>query len=353
VSAIAKPSLRHPALRPDWIDRPHEIQSLGDLPLESGAAIRDAHLCYVTHGTLNAARDNAILVLSAIGATHHRLDFLIGPGRALDPQRHCIVCVDALGNGLSISPSNSRAQPGMGFPRFSIRDMVASQARLIDALGIARLAAVCGASMGGMQALQWGASDPTRVGKLIAMTPMTRTSSWSRAIAELSRQALMLDPAWTGERFAGTPTRGYALWAGLMRVLASRTPDALARSLPDPAGTTAYLAELGEDAAINGPDPIDWIYQTWAYDGHDVGQTPGCGGSIEAALGRAVMPALVLAPPVDLYNPPDEARRAAALLPRGTFVEIPSVEGHQAASAVDARDAALLNRTIGRFLVEV
>ena len=324
------PALRHPPLRPDWIDRQHQILPLGDFGLESGAVITEAHLCYVTHGALNPARDNAILVLSAIGATHHRLDFLIGPGRALDPARYFIVCVDALGNGLSSSPSNARTQPGAKFPRFTIRDMVNSQARLLDALGIGRLAAVCGASMGGMQALQWAVSHPERVAKLVAMTPMAKTSTWSRAINELSRQAL-----------AG-PKPNQALWAGIMRVLASRTPDALARAMPDPGAVVGYLADLGIDAAANGPDPIDWAYQTYAYDSHDVGLT----------LDRAIMPALVLAPALDLYNPAAEARRVAAWLPHGIFVEIPSVEGHQAASATDPADAAFLNRAIAMFLAE-
>ncbi len=331
------PSLRHPPLRPDWIDRPHRIHRLGDLPLESGQVIRDAHICYAVHGELNAARDNAVLILTAIGATHHRLDFLIGPGRAFDPATHCIVCVDALGNGLSISPSNSRAQPGSAFPRFAIRDMVASQAGLADALGIAGWAAVCGASMGGMQALQWAASHPERVARLVAMTPMARTAPWSRVLTDLSRRAL------------APPSPDFALWAGIMRIVASRTPAALARTDGD--AVAQAVADLGADSAANGPDALDWEYQTYAYDAHDVGATPGAGGSVASALERAAMPALVLAPALDLFNPAEEARRVAALLRRGRFVEIPSIEGHQAASATDPADAAFLNRTIAEFLV--
>ncbi len=107
------------------------------------------------------ARDNAVLVCAAIGQTHHRLDFLIGPGKALDPERFFIVAIDAIGNGLTSSPSTSTAQPLDRFPRFTIRDMVASQhAVLTQVLGLSGLAAVAGASMGGMQALQWGVSYP-------------------------------------------------------------------------------------------------------------------------------------------------------------------------------------------------
>src|SRR3954447_8407145 len=101
------PRWRHPELQPGWIDRPHQTLALGELVLESGEAIRDFEISYVVHGTRTSADDNVILVLTAIGSTHHRLDFLIGPGRPLDPEHHCIICVDAIGNGLSTSPSNS------------------------------------------------------------------------------------------------------------------------------------------------------------------------------------------------------------------------------------------------------
>ena len=92
--------------------------------LESGEAIRDYRQSYVTHGTLAADGSNAILVCSALTGTHHRLDFLIGPGKALDPARDFIVATDAIGNGLSTSPSNSTRQPRMRFPRFVLRDMI-------------------------------------------------------------------------------------------------------------------------------------------------------------------------------------------------------------------------------------
>lgn len=149
------PILAHPPLQEGWIDRPHESLELGDFALTHGGVIQSFRLSYVTHGELNGTRSNAVLVLCALGSTHHRLDFLIGPGRALDPRHHCVICVDAIGNGLTTSPSNSAAQPGLRFPRFTIADMVESQRQLVqDHLGIERLHAVVGASMGGMQALQ-------------------------------------------------------------------------------------------------------------------------------------------------------------------------------------------------------
>src|SRR6201995_5978587 len=140
---------------------PHQLFAEGDLKLESGEAIRDFSISYVTQGTLNAKKSNAILMVTAISGNHHRIDFMIGPGKALDPAKYFIICTDSIGNGLTTSPSNSKAQPRMQFPKFNIRDMVNSQQRLVtEKFGIKRLVTVIGASMGGMQALQWGVSYP-------------------------------------------------------------------------------------------------------------------------------------------------------------------------------------------------
>src|SRR5215467_12704608 len=151
---------------------PHQLFNEGDLKLESGEVIRDFSISYVTHGTLNAKKSNVILMVTAISGNHHRIDFLIGPGRALDPTQYFIIATDAIGNGLTTSPSNSASQPRMQFPRFTIRDMVESQRRLLESLGIARVVGVIGPSMGGMQVLQWGVSHPDMMDSLIALVPL-------------------------------------------------------------------------------------------------------------------------------------------------------------------------------------
>src|SRR5262245_29693770 len=112
-------------------DPPHQLYQMGDLQLENEKVIKDFAISYVTHGTLNAKRSNAILMVTALSGNHHRLDFLIGPGKALDTTKYFVVATDAIGNGLTTSPSNSTAHPRMKFPRFTIRDMVSSQHRLL------------------------------------------------------------------------------------------------------------------------------------------------------------------------------------------------------------------------------
>lgn len=353
INRIAAPPApwRHPPMQPDWIDAPHHRLPLGDFPLENGGVIQDCHVSYVVHGQLNAERNNAVLALSAIGSTHHRLDFLIGPGRAFNPASLCIICVDALGNGLSSSPSNSLEQAGTAFPRFSIRDMVESQRRLVqDHLGIERLRAIVGASMGGMQTLQWAVSHPQATEAIIAMTPMARTSAWSAAINAAARAALMADPDWT--RPSHTPS-GLPGWIALMQLISGRTPQALEQGFGDVRSVQTWLEERVIWQQAQGQAAIDWIYQSYAYDDHDVGTTPGYQGDTQAALRSIAARTLIAAPPLDLYNPIECARDAADIIPDAEFRQIPSSRGHQAASSALATDARWLNDQILSFLDEV
>ena len=343
--------MRHPPLAPDHVDSPHREAALGDLALESGESILDYRQSYVTHGELDANRANAILVCSAITGTHHRLDFLIGPGKALDPTRWFVVATDAIGNGMSTSPSNSTRQPGMRFPHFTLRDMVHAQHRLLtEHLGLTAIHAVVGASMGGMQALQWGASHPAFMRKLVAMTPMAKTAAWPLMVTRTARACLMADPQWSGEGFAGIPERGWQAYASFMGVMMNRTPEALAAGISRPADADAWQAKAIANQRAAAFDAHDYLYQSWAYDAHDVGTTPGFGGDTLRALASIRAEALLLAPPLDLFNPAGEARAAAAAMPNGRFVEIDSIQGHQAATSLDARDASFLNATIAAFL---
>ena len=338
--------MKHPPLAPDHIDAPHREAALGDLALESGETIHDYRQSFVTHGTLNADRSNAILICAALTATHHRLDFLIGPGKALDPARWFVVATDPIGNGLSTSPSNSARQPGMRFPRFVLRDMVAAQHRLlIGHLGIDHVHAIVGASMGGMQALQWGVSHPAFMDRIVAMTPMARTAPWAVLVTETARACLMADAAWTGDGFVGVPSRGWTAYSGLMNALTMRTPEAV-DGLDDP---HAWFAERDAMQQAVGFDAHDYLYQSRAYEEHDVGTTAGFTSTADA-LKAIVARTLVLAPPIDLFNPASAARAAAEGIADATFVEIPSTQGHLAASSTRAEDAAFLNQAIAAFL---
>jgi homoserine O-acetyltransferase len=336
---------RHPPLAPDHVDAPHRRARLGDLALESGDRILDYEQSYVTHGTLDAQKSNVILVCASLTGTHHRLDFLIGPGKALDPARWFIVATDPIGNGLSTSPSSSRRQPGMAFPRFTLRDMVHAQHRLlVEHLGIVQVRAVMGASMGGMQALQWAVSHPVFMQSAIAMTPMARTVPWASAVVQAARACLMADPAWTGHGFDREPEQGWRAYAGLMLGLVMRTPESVGQA-------RAGFDDMVARQRATRFEAHDYLYQSWAYEAHDVGTTPGFGGTTDA-LASIVARTLILAPPVDLLNPALAAREAAVAIPGARFVEIPSIHGHAAATSHDATDAAFLNRTVAAFFDE-
>ncbi|MBA3478053.1 MAG: alpha/beta fold hydrolase [Lautropia sp.] len=353
-----------------WIDCPHCELMLGDFRLESGETIRDFRLSYVVHGAeaLAAAgalqgAGNVVLALSAVASSHHRLDFLIGTGRAFDPVDTIVVAVDAIGNGLTTSPSNSTLQPGLAFPAFSIRDMVASQLALLDYLGVDRLKAVAGASMGGMQALQWAVSQPARVERVVAMTPMARTTAWAAAINETSRRALLADlralaagaadgadGADGADAADGAVNSAWSAWVPLMQLISGRTPQQVDRQFAGPAEVHEWIRHRTQWWEQQRFAPVDWLYQSQAYDAHDVGTTPGFNGDTERALRSVTLPILVLAPALDLYNPAAAAREAAERMPGARFVEIPSEWGHQSASPADAAAAAFLNWEIGRFL---
>src|SRR6266513_2492302 len=238
---------------------PHQLYQIGDFKLESGEVIKDFAISYVTHGTLNAKKSNAILMVTALTGNHHRLDFLIGPGKALDTTKYFIVATDAIGNGLTTSPSNSKAQPRMQFPKFGMRDMVESQRRLLgEKLGIEHVVAVVGPSMGGMQALQWGVSHPDVMDGLVALVPLARTPAWSVLIVDASRKAIMLDPAWNNGNYTSMPAGGVRLWRDIVGFAAARSPEWYREQFPRPLDVLPWL-KAQEDASLNTFDPNDYI----------------------------------------------------------------------------------------------
>src|SRR6266852_1449256 len=245
-------------------DPPHQSFCMGDLKLEGGGAIKDFCISYVTHGALNANKSNVILMVTAIGGNHHRIDYLIGPGRALDPSRYFIIASDAIGNGLTTSPSNSKTQPKMQFPRFNIRDMVSSQQRLVsEKFGIKKLVTVVGASMGGMQALQWAVSHPEMTDSIVPIIPLGRTPAWTTGVLEMLRQSIMADPRWNGGNYAAgePPEQGMRLWAGWLSGVIVRTPVLQEAAYPNSADAIGYLKGV-EDAGWRRMASVDWIYRS-------------------------------------------------------------------------------------------
>jgi homoserine O-acetyltransferase len=344
---LSLPAAAHTPQQP-----PHQAYSEGDLKLESGEVIKDFSISYVTHGRLNDKKSNAILMVTAISGNHHRLDFLIGPGKALDTDKYFIVCTDAIANGLTTSPSNSKAQPRMQFPKFAIRDMVHSQYRLMkEKLGIDHVVAVVGPSMGGMQVLQWGVSHPDYMDALVAMVPLAKTPAWTVAVLEASRKAIMNDAAWKDGNYEAPPEKGIRLWRDILSLLSARTPDMYSAQFKNGMDVLPWL-ESQETAMIKAFDANDWIYQTWAYERHDVGTTPGFNGDTAKALASIKAKTLILTGTKDLLNPEFEPIEAGKNIAGAKMMTISpgTVTGHAAAGGGIPADVEFLNKETSAFL---
>ncbi len=327
----SSPACRRPA-RMGRTTRRTGSSGIGDLPLESGETIRDFAISYVTHGTLNADKSNAILMATAIGGNHHRIDFLIGPGKALDTDKYFIVATDAIGNGLTTSPSNSVSQHGTAFPHFTIRDMVESQKRLLDRLGITHLVAVAGASMGGMQALQWGVSHPGLMDALVAITPdgahgalvdRRQRGHPQGADARSRLQGRRLRPA---ARAGLAPARRHPAGAGHPHAggAARASPRSRSTSCPGCARRRRRCSRPASTPMTGSPRPGPTTATTSA-------RPPDSAAIIRKALAAIKARTLIITGGnLDLYNPVEEAREAGAFIPQASVIAVPSVQGHTA-----------------------
>jgi homoserine O-acetyltransferase/O-succinyltransferase len=202
----------------------------GELTLENGQKIGPITLAYETYGKLNAQKSNAILLLHALTGDAHVAGFhegdknpgwwddMVGPSRAFDTDRYFVICSNILGGckgttgPSSISPATGRAY-GLDFPLISLGDMVSAQVQLIDYLGISKLLAVAGGSMGGMQVLEWMFHHHERIKSAIPISTAMRHSPQQIAFNEVGRQAIMADPKWKeGGYYDSTPpNRGLAV----------------------------------------------------------------------------------------------------------------------------------------------
>lgn len=184
------------------------------LDLENGTTIASVTVAYETYGTLAPDRRNAVLVCHALSGDAHAAgkhapgdsktgwyDLFIGPGKAFDTDHYFVICVNVLGGCKgSTGPASDNPQTGkpygLGFPVVTIRDMVAAQRKLVAHLGIDRLLAVTGGSMGGMQALRWAVDYPDVVASCIPLASAARQSPQAIAFHEIGRQAIYADPNW-------------------------------------------------------------------------------------------------------------------------------------------------------------
>ncbi len=188
------------------VDKHQQFVSLGNFPLENGQQIMDCKIGYRTFGKLNAKRSNAVIYPTPGGTTTFMIESFMGMGTDIDTTRFYLILVDALGNGVSSSPSNSISQPKILFPQFSIRDMVNTQYRmLIEKLDIHHLAAVVGGSMGGLQALQWAVSYPEFMDKCVSIEGSPKFSAYDLLWTNTYIETVIHDTAYHGGNYTVNP----------------------------------------------------------------------------------------------------------------------------------------------------
>jgi len=329
------------------------VFDLGDMTLQSGAVLRDGKLAYKTHGRLNRERTNAILYPTQFGAQHGDVEWIIGPGRALDPTTHFIVVLDQLGNGLSSSPSNSAPpQDRTRFPTITVLDDVNAQHRLVtEGFGIQRVALVTGYSMGAEQTFQWAASYPALVERMAPFCGTARTTPHNIVFLEGVRAALTTDAAWADGEYAEPPNRGlralarvYAGWA-LSQPFYKRE---LYREMGF-ASLDEFLTGFWERRYLRrDANNLLSMLRTWQLN--DLGVTPGAGGSHERALRAITAKATVMACQTDLYFTPEDIEADAAHIPGARYCTIPSVWGHLAGGGFNPADNACIESEIKALL---
>jgi homoserine O-acetyltransferase len=286
--------------------REQKFAELGDFRLESGEVIKGCRVGYRTFGTLNKEKSNVILFPTWASGTTEQLASNFGQGRLVDTTKFYVVAVDALGNGVSSSPSNSTAQPRMKFPRFSVRDMVNTQHRLLTrVLGIEHVRAVVGISMGGMQTFQWLVSYPDFMDRAVSVVGSPRLAPYDLLLWQAQIDAITNDPGWRGGEYTANPARSAEYQFGALLLT---TPEEFNRRMT----REKLFEELERAKTLKGFDANDKIRQDQAMMAHDV--SAAFGGSLERAAAAVRARVLVVVATRDHVVTPGPAVEFARLL---------------------------------------
>lgn len=334
-------------------DPDRRFLAIENFRLEGGGTLPRAQVGYATFGTLNSAKDNAILVPSYYGADFRAYEFALGAGRALDPAKYFIVLTEMFGNGFSSSPSNT-APPlaGPDFPAVAIRDNVEASRRVLEHLGVRHLKAVTGFSMGAEQSFQWAVSHPGMMDAVIPWCGTAKTYPHGIARLESAIRALTADPEFAGGRYTASPKRGMEAWSSHWAAWVW-SQEWWRKELYKPQQHTVdevIAARIARDAPR---DPNNLILHARTWQKHNVGDTPGFGGDHEKALASIRARVLYMPCQTDLYFPIGDAEYERPFIKGVRFVPIPSVWGHMAGNGSNPADATFINDTIRAFLNEL
>ena len=315
-----------------------QFANIGDLKLQNGGVIRQCRVGYRTFGRLNADKSNVVVLPTWAGGTTEQLKSSIGPGRLVDSARYFVVAIDALSNGVSSSPSNSRLQPRMRFPKFTLRDTVESQHQLLTrVLHIDRVKAIVGISMGGMQVFQWLVSYPDFMEKAVPIVGSPRLAAYDLVHWQAQIESLMRDRDWNGGNYAVNPSREVDFAFG--EILLTTPDDYNRRKTREQA--LADLAKARRDT--HRFDANDKIRQTQAMMQLDI--TQEFGGSLERAAKAVKAKVLVVVAKTDHVVTPGPATEFASFA-GAKLLTLEGDCGHLATSC----EAKRLDEAVAEFL---
>jgi homoserine O-acetyltransferase len=326
----------------------HEFLEVSNFMLQKGGVMPQVRMAYRTLGSLNAARDNAVLVPSWYTGTDTETEtFMVGTNRALNPDKYFIIMTNLLGNGRSSSPSNAPPPFEQGrFPKITLHDNVSLQHTLVtERLGIKRLRLVTGWSMGACQTFQWAAQYPDMVAAAAPIAGSARTASFNKVFLLSLRRALELDPAYQDGFYDRPPIKGlkafsaiYAGW-GLSEPFYRKAAYG-AFGAKDHDQFVQYFWE----PFFQRCDANNLLSQLWTWEMGDISDNQQYGGNFDAALGAIKARTIVLPVDLDRYFPPDDSEYEASHIPNGELRVIKSDWGHMAPmnpGDIPAIDAAL------------
>ena len=341
-----------------------QYYTFGEAPnefiLENGEKLGPVTLAYETYGLLNSTRTNAVLILHALTGDAHAAgyhdgektagwwDEMIGPGKALDTDKYFVICSNVLGGckgttgPSSLNPASGQPY-GLDFPLIGISDMVNAQEKLIDHLGIDRLLAAVGGSMGGMQVLEWMFSHSQRLKSVIPISTALRHSPQQIAFNEVGRQAIMADTRWNnGLYYDGhPPSRGLALarMVGHITYMSDRSmAEKFGRRLKDERQAFKFTADFEVEGYLHHRgksfvgrfDANSYLYITKAMDYFDALR----GQKHVLKIKDSDMKVLVIAFKSDWLYPPYQTQEIVRICKKAgldtTYCEIESEYGHDA-----------------------
>ncbi len=309
-------------------------------------------MSYVTHGKLNAAKDNAILFQHGFGANHHLFDHMIGPGRPLDTDKYFIICPDSLGATQttfehSISPTNSGLK--MNFPFYNERDLVRSQYRLLtEALGIRHLLAVTGISSGGSQTVQFAVSYPGFMDGIFPIVGGTPFTAQGPLIVSRMISVIESCRGWDGGNHDENPkTCAATALSELLPYFYTR--DWWEQNVDSPEAYSRWRNTWGA-YYLDIQDARDLYYRTAALGRGWIGDTPGFHGDLNAVLGSIKAKTLFILSPQDLFLPPQHVESYIRHIPGAGVAWIDSPAGHLICCNADPNATRLVGTAIREFL---